>query len=455
MTATLPRENAQIVPLTSSVAAFAANPPNWQSIPSALKDMALNAFIDTTAVMIAGFDEPSVTILRRHVAETLCSRSEASIVFGIGGRVSVQAAALVNGVAAHVLDYDDIAFRAHPSAVLIPALLAEGERLGSSGEALLTAYLVGYEVWADLAAREADSYHAKGWHPSSALGSVAATAALAVLSPRTPRVICNALGTAAAYAGGLTGNFGSMSKHLQIGRAAAAAVEALQLADLGFTGANDILEHHGGLLSALSPAGKVDLTSRGFYSDEWKALRTPLDFKKYPVCYAGHRVIDGIFHLITEHGIKHDDVSAVTVRLRPPQVSILRSHQPRNALDARFSIEFAIAAPLVSRQLGLRELSDDFVNDPRIQALLPRITIDVPAEGTEGYGTERLWITLNNGSVIDSEDLPKASSNDDLSKKFFDCCATRTGVDAEALYQSILALPMLSDIREITRLPSA
>lgn len=451
MTSPALRETENETALTRSVAEFASDPPDWRSLPREAVDMARNAVLDTAAVMIAGFGEPSVDILRCHVERTYKEKAEAGIVFGLGGAASAQAAALVNAAAAHVLDYDDIAFKAHPSAVLVPTLLAEAERIGASGRRLTTAYIVGYEVWAELASRDADSYHKKGWHPSSALGTVAATAALGALAGEDAGTISNALGIAAAHAGGLTGNFGTMAKHLQLGRTAAAALEALSLARLGMTGAGDILEHHGGLLSAFSPNGRVDLSGARLGGARWWSLETPLDFKRYPVCYGAHRVIDGVLRLMASHRLTAERVSAITVRLRAPQAAILRSHRPDNGLDARFSIEFAIAAPLVRGGLGLAELENAVVRDPRIQALMGKVAIVMAREDGKEPETERLWLTLEDGAVLDSGELPKAASNDDLEAKFFDCCATRGEIDAGRLHATITNLADLDDMRALSR----
>ena len=64
----------------------------------------------------------------------------------------------------------------------MPAVLAEGERLRASGPELIAAYVAGYETWAELASRDADKHHAKGWHPSAVFGAVAAAAAGARLA---------------------------------------------------------------------------------------------------------------------------------------------------------------------------------------------------------------------------------------------------------------------------------
>jgi 2-methylcitrate dehydratase PrpD len=174
-----------------------------------------------------------------------------------GARRSVEAAALVNGVAAHVLDYDDVGLDGHSSAVLVPAILAQGEASGASGAEMLTAYVAGYEVWAELAAREPTPLHRKGWHPTSVRGAVAAAAACAKLRGLDDKGTATAMAVAASMAAGVVANFGTMTKSFQVGRAAQAGVIAARLAQAGLTASLDALEHPLGLLVALSPRARL------------------------------------------------------------------------------------------------------------------------------------------------------------------------------------------------------
>jgi len=88
-------------------------------------------------------------------------------------------AAWINGTAAHALDLDDVSQRGeHPSAVMVPAILAEAETMGASGEQMVTAYAAGYETCAELVRRDPDYHHNKGWHPTGIFGAIAAANAL-------------------------------------------------------------------------------------------------------------------------------------------------------------------------------------------------------------------------------------------------------------------------------------
>ena len=165
---------------------------------------------------------------------------------------------MINGIAAHVLDYDDVGLDGHPSAVLVPAILAQGEASGSSGAEMLTAYMAGFEVWAEILAREPTPLHRKGWHPSAVLGAVAAAAACAKLRGLDPERAATAMAIAASMSCGVVANFGTMTKSFQVARAAQSGVIAARLAQAGLTASLDALEHPSGLLAALSPEGKAE-----------------------------------------------------------------------------------------------------------------------------------------------------------------------------------------------------
>src|SRR6185312_131721 len=164
--------------LTQDLGCFVAD-LSFDRIPSAGCDIARIGIADCFGVLVAGARDPAIALIDREMGEG--GGAPFASLIPSGARRSVEAAALVNGVAAHVLDYDDVGLDGHPSAVLVPAILAQGETNGASGAEMLTAYVAGYEVWAELAAREPTPLHRKGWHPTSVRGAVAAAAACAKL----------------------------------------------------------------------------------------------------------------------------------------------------------------------------------------------------------------------------------------------------------------------------------
>ena len=440
--------------LTQDIAEFVAA-PGFARFDAEQTTLLKFGWIDTIGTLLAARDEPVVAILRRRAS----TGEEARVLFSHWR--TAPAAALINGTAGHALDYDDVALGGHPSTVLVPALLAEAERSGAEGSAVLRAYLVGYEVWAELYGREPDSFHLKGWHPTAVLGTIAAAAAVAHLRGLPAAVCVNALGIAASMASGVVANFGSMTKPLHAGRAAAAGIEACELAAAGLTAAGDALEHDGGLLQALSPNGRVDrrLPPR-FDSQRPRFLDAGLSIKRYPTCYATHRVIDAVIALANQHDLVPEAVAAIDVEIGVAQARMLRNHAPLTGLEAKFSIEFAVAAALCFRRVGLAQLTDATVAAPQLRTLMSKVrasTNPTPCPIDPLFAlSDRVQIKLAQGTVLDSGAVRFARGNAalplsaaELSDKFLDCAAGVTHPNPGHLLEQLWELDQINDLRRL------
>lgn len=447
--------------LTAQLAAFTAN-PRLADLPPRAVEIVQSGFADTIATMLAGREEPVVRIARDFVAGRQSAAAEASLLLG-ERKAAAADAALVNGAAGHALDFDDVALGGHPSTVLVPAVLAEGERLDASGEDALQAYLVGYEVWAELFRREPDAYHLKGWHPTAVLGTVGAAAAVASLNKLPQQQCQHAIALAASMACGLVANFGTMTKPLHAGRAAAAAIDAVRFAASGLTAAPDAIEHHAGYLAALSPQGRVDRESPAAgLGRELRVLEYGLSIKKYPTCYATHRVIDGVLDLAREHRLRPEDVQEVRTRIGVAQASMLRNHQPVTGLEAKFSLEFAVASALVAGKVGLGELTDDFVGQRAVREVFPKVRIatdDTPCPIEPIFArNDSVQIVLRDGRTLETGDIRFARGNAmaplapaDLRTKFIDCAGRAPDIDAAALFARLMDLRSVPRLRALAR----
>jgi 2-methylcitrate dehydratase PrpD len=440
--------------LTQQLAEFAAGLA-FEKLPREAVETAKRGAIDCVGVMFAGRDEPVAELAAELVAPA--ASGEAHVLFDRGFARSHDAS-LVNGTAGHALDYDDVAIDGHPSVVLVPAILAEGERTKASGRELLAAYVAGYETWGELVERDEDQHHAKGWHPTAVFGAVAAAAAAARLAQLNPARTANALGIAASMAAGLVANFGTMTKPFQAGRASQSGIVAARLAGRGMSAAPDALEHPGGMLRAFSPAGRVRAEGEIAAGREWHILRQGLNIKRYPVCYCVHRIIDGALALRNRRAIAPDDVAEVEVSLGRVQAMPLREHRPQTGLQAKFSAEFAIAAAIVAGRVGLREVSDEFVNTPAVQALLPkvrtRLTDETDPDDPLFALADEVKIKLADGSVLAGEPVRYARGHarnpiglDDLHAKFRECVgAALAPAAASRLFEQLSRLEALPSV---------
>jgi 2-methylcitrate dehydratase PrpD len=445
--------------LTSDIAKFVAS-ITAGAVPERCNFGARIGMLDCVGTMIAGADEEAVRLVAQIVPAYTGNDGAPEIP---GGRnLSAPDAALVNGVAAHVLDYDDVGMDGHPSAALTPAILAEGWTLGSSGEEAVAAYVAGYEVWALLQELEPGALHERGFHPTAIWGTLSAAAACARLNHLDAEATTNAIAIAASLAAGTVANFGTMTKSLHAGRTAQSGVLAARLAKSGFTASPDVLEHKAGFMYAHTHAGNPAVT-RGDWGlgENWRLEKMGINIKRYPMCYATHRSIDAVLDLAAEHNLDPKSVDEIHVRIGDAQDLMLRNREPKTALEAKFSIEFAVASALVARKVGLKELDDGFVRRDDIIETMRKVKRSVTEERMADMPPfapdDRVSIRLKSGQELKHEPVvrpkghwQKPLTEGELREKFLDCTERRLGgKQAEALFDKLNNLEDVASLREL------
>lgn len=447
-------------PLAIGLADFVAG-VQFSRLPAQAVQVAKTGITDCIGVAIAGSEEPPVQILRRAILKAE-SDGEATVLGANDGlRTTAAEAAWINGTAGHVLDYDDVA-RGHPSVVIVPAVLAVAEALDASGADMIAAYVAGYEIWMELMQRERGSYQEKGWHHTPILGAIAATAACANLYRLDREQTMNALGIAAAQASGIVASHGTMMKSVQVGKAAHTAVLSARFARLGMTASPDVLDHERGFLKAISPTGEVDIeTSAEHLGIMWHICKHGLSIKRYPVCYRAHRAIDATLGLLERRQLGPDQIDYIEVSISRIDAMILVNHRPDCSLAAKFSIEFSVACALLSGNVGLQQLNDDFIRRSDVQNLMSRITVvtndnyDPDAPGFSVH--DHITVFLKSGEVVESEKVRYARghaklplSPDDLKRKFLDCIAVgNPGLNGQRLLRLLQNLESLPGCRSL------
>ncbi|HET6606116.1 MAG TPA: MmgE/PrpD family protein [Rhodopila sp.] len=442
--------------LTKSLGQFVADlSPN--RLPEDAARIARMGFIDCIGTMIAGRQEDSVRIMTETLAP---GDGPATLTFG-DRKAPAPEAAWINGTAAHALDYDDVALRGHPSTVLVPAILAEAEHLNASGADMITAYVAGYETWAECFRRDNGLLHQKGWHPTGLYGAVGAAAACAKLRKLDAEKSAIAIALGASQAAGLMSNFGTMTKPFHAGKSAHAGIMAARLAEAGFTANTDALEHPQGFLHSISPTGSEDRSSDCKAGVEWAILSQGLGIKKYPTCYCTHRAIDGMLDLVANSPIKADQVDKITVNISDYFATVLRNHQPDTGLAAKFSMEFCMASGVVAGRVGLRELTDGFVQRPDIQALMRKVEVvtstEYDPELPGAAPADKVSVRLTDGRMIEGTPVARATghptrplTDQQLYDKFADCLdAGQSPIPAEVLYRRLSAIQSIG-ARELT-----
>ncbi|MCC7348921.1 MAG: MmgE/PrpD family protein [Variibacter sp.] len=442
--------------LTRQVARFVSN-LDPAAIPDRCYEAARTGTADCIAVMVAGANEEPVGIVRGLASE---AASGGAPEIPSGRSLTPLDAALVNGVAGHVLDYDDVAMDGHTSVALAPAILAEGWAVGASGREALAAYVAGYEVWAALMEREPGALHERGFHPTAIWGTLSAAAACARLQKLDEERTTHAIAIAASLAAGLVGNFGTMTKSLHAGRTAQAGVFAARLAKSGYTASPDVLEHQTGFMRAHSPSGNPDVSEDDLkLGSDWRLARTGVNVKRYPICYATHRSIDAMIDLAQTHDLKAADVREIRATIGETQRVMLRNRTPQNGLEAKFSIEFAMASALIARSVGLTQLTDGFVQRPDVQDAFAKVACaTVPNEpGTPFAPADSVSVVLQSGRELTHAPVTHARGSwenpmtpAEFREKFMDCTQRALGGNrATSLYEALMALDDAPALRDL------
>jgi 2-methylcitrate dehydratase PrpD len=434
-------------PVTRQLAEYAVT-KDLSAMPGDVRNLAAAALIDTVGVALAGRDEDAVRILRDVLPDT-SAQDEATVLLD-GSRTDAPTAALINATAGHALDYDDVTdlIYGHPSVVLWPAVLAAGEKAGASGQALVEAYVAGFEVQCAVAsAMPVREHYGRGWHSSATLGVLGAAAASARLLGLDVDAAGRALGLAASMAGGSRQNFGTMTKPLHPGMAARDGVFAAVLAGAGFTADTAQLESPLGYFANFTD--ECDLSQvQPSLDGPWALTTHGLNVKKYPCCYCTHRTADAALMLAAREDIKAADVQSITLTLEPGGFDPLIHHRPKTGLEGKFSAEYVIAAALLDGRVGLAAFTDAAVLRPQAQELLRKVEIaeqerppSGAAEWTQAYAV--LEITTATARHSLRVDVPTGHcklpmERTDLEEKFRDC-VSYSGVewDSQALLDAL------------------
>ncbi|HYW25110.1 MAG TPA: MmgE/PrpD family protein [Terriglobales bacterium] len=444
---------------TREIAAWVAG-ASLQAMPAEVVERARAGVIDTIGVILAGTVEPVTRIAAGLVAEEGGAPVAAQL--GTTLRTTPESAALLNGISGHALDYDDVSasLTGHPSVVVVPAALAMAELTGSDGAAFLQGYVVGVEVMAKMGLAIGPAHYRAGWHATSTLGTVgAAAAASRVLGLDAVRT-AHALAIAVSESSGSRRNFGTMTKPYHAGHAARCGVAAARLASRGMTGDLTAIEAPLGLFALLSYGeGRPEAIAPAL-GRPYDLASAGLSVKKYPCCFATHRAADAVLDLRAEHGLTDpDQVEAVRVTVAPGGVAPLIHDRPATGLEAKFSMQYVLAAALLDGRVGLDAFEDAAVRRPAAQALLPRVTVHEDPTIAAGAnpieeGHVDVEVRLRAGATLTRRVVhPRGSPRDplrpaDLAAKFLDCAdAALEPEEAEAALTRLLAVEREPDVR--------
>jgi 2-methylcitrate dehydratase PrpD len=457
--------------LTRRCARFVVD-TQYADLPPELIALGKKSILDGIGLMFAGSVGTIGPLSRAYLQSLGFSRGEATVV-GSSIRVPARFAAFANGVGIHADDYDDTQLAVapdrvyglltHPTAPCLSAALAVAETKGASGRDLLLAYHLGTELECKIAESIAPRHYEDGFHSTGTCGTFAAAAAVAKLQRADADKCARALSIAASQSSGLRENFGTMTKPFHAGHAAESGVFAGDLALLGWTASDQILEAPNGFFHAAG--GSYDPKALSL-AKPWTFLSPGVSIKPFPSGSLTHPAMTALMRLVRDNNINPNQVERLDIGTNKNMPNALIHHHPTDGLQGKFSMEFCLASILLFRRAGLNEFTDEVVRRPEVQAMIQRIRFGVNPEA-EAAGYNRMLsiidIKLSDGRTVSGRaEVAKGNpadpmSFDEVAAKFDDCARFSKWPPAKtaAIIDSVRRLEDVADVRTLTKLCQA
>jgi len=421
----------------------------WADIAAQTHE-AKRSILNFFATALGSAYDPAVSAALRTLAPF--SGAATSTIIGRPERLDAMGASFVNAISANLLDFDDTHLDTiiHPAAPVAAPVLALAQARGFSGQAVLTAFILGVEIECRIGNAVSPGHYARGWHITSTCGVFGAAAACAKLLGLPANQISNAIGIAASQSAGIVENLPSAAKNVSVGNAARNGLFAALLAAEGYSASPRAIEGPLGWASAMGDEPNLARLTGGL-GESWEIAKNT--YKPYPAGIVFHAVIDACFHLRVKLNQRFDDIASITVR--GSALLLARGDRSvRNGRDARVSIHHCAACALLLGTAGVTEFSEATVFRPDIVALREKVRAELDASLPDG--ATRVTIQLASGETLSEivmaakGSLADPLSDRDIEAKLRDCARLGgTDWDIDRIVDDVWRLDTLADVSSL------
>jgi 2-methylcitrate dehydratase PrpD len=423
----------------------------WADIPDDVRHEATRAILNVLGCAIGGSPHPAVDLAIRALGPFSGERTAG--VLGRVERLDPLHASLMNGISSHVEDYDDTTPKnySHTSSPVSSALFAYASANPVRGRDFVEAFILGFEAASRVGNAVYPSHYDVGWHMTGTIGGFGAAAGIGKLMGLSVQQMVWALGLAATQSAGLREMFGSMGKAFHPGRSAQNGYAAALLAGAGFTAGERGIEGPRGFAHVTAPSRDLSkITTRlGIDFD----LRDNT-YKPFPCGIVNHPTIDGAIQIHDEHNVDPASIVAVRLRVAPLVLDLCNQQNVTRGLQGKFSVYHGAAVGLVRGKGGLREYTDDAVNDPVIKRVREAATAVGDPAITEDQS--HIEVELKDGRRLTKfveqslGNIHRPLSDNQLEEKFRDQAAmVLPAADVDALIEMCWRIDTLEDVGDL------
>jgi 2-methylcitrate dehydratase PrpD len=423
----------------------------WADV-SAQDHQAKRSILNFFATALGSANDPAVTAALRTLLPF--SGTATSAVIGRSEQLDAMCASFVNAISANLLDFDDTHLDTiiHPAAPVAAPVLALAQARGFSGQAVLTAFILGVEIECRVGNAVSPGHYARGWHITSTCGVFGSAAACAKLLGLSADQISNAIGIAASQSAGIVENLPSAAKNVSVGNAARNGLFAALLAAEGYSASPRAIEGPLGWARAMGDEpDRAQLT--GGLGKTWEIAKNT--YKPYPAGIVFHAVIDACFELRASLSQRIDSVASITVQ--GSALLLARGDRlVRNERDAWVSIHRCAACALLLGAAGVTEFADATVFRPDIVSLRQKVRAMLDTSLPDGAA--RVIIQLTSGETFEKlvmeakGSLADPLSDRDIEAKVRDCARLGgTDWDTDRIIDDVWRLDTLTDVSGLMR----
>ncbi|KIW94631.1 uncharacterized protein Z519_04607 [Cladophialophora bantiana CBS 173.52] len=434
----------------------------FSDLPEPVTQAAVRSFYNWTGCALGGSNHPTTTTALKALApffgkptSSILGHSDDKDKDDIGS-ADASHAALINGIASHVHDYDDTHLETiiHPTGPVASALLAQAEALGKpvAGEEFILALVTGIEAECKVGLAVWPKHYDIGWHITSTTGSIGAAVAVGKLLNLTTKQMAHAIGIAATQVTGLREMFGSDTKSFHVGRSAQNGLMAAILASKGYTSSTQALEAKRGWVNVVSETHNLDEVMPTL-GKVWETEKN--SFKPFPCGIVVHPIIDGCIQLhrdMQEQGLSAREIKSVKCKVHPLVLELTGKKTPQDGLQAKFSVYHGGAVGLVLGKAGPTQYEDNVVTSPEIVSVRDKIA--ATADATLGADEAEIVVEFTSTSsaltrhvkhAIGSLEVPMTDAQ--LHEKFIDQVSPVLGTEgARKASDAALALRAVADV---------